>query len=220
MTTTDRENIALGLLGRSGDFVAWSRLYNDLVARRRIRIGPPTASPVVLDSHILEIASLLKSNPHWTRIEVLSSLSKDLTQEYPHRDRESALDIAVQAMFMTDSAAMLGHASEFRMGGLRPKYWALNDSLVQFLESSFPRVTHSPEIYSVMENQDSLKSWKLAKKLKITFKGTNNLADHLLYDSRCNILYLFHHVAWLNAHLGGLAYEIPFDSNMETAMTQ
>jgi len=40
MTTTDQKNIALGLLGRLGDFVAWSRSYDDLVTRRRTWIGP------------------------------------------------------------------------------------------------------------------------------------------------------------------------------------
>lgn len=216
----DQQNVALGLVGTSGDFVAWSRLYDDLITRRRTRIGPPTVNPVVPDSQILEIAGFLKSNPHWTRIKALSSLSKAWKQEYPEEDVENALDIAVQATFMTDSVATRGHASDFRLGGLRPKCWASNESFVQFLESSFPRATDSPKICSVMEDQDSLKSWKLAKKLRITFKGTNNLADHLLYDSRYNILYLFHHVAWLNAHLGGLAYEIPFDSDMEIAVAQ
>lgn len=220
MTTPRQQNIALDLLGTSGDFVAWTRLYDDLVTRRRTRIGPPTASPVVSNSQILEIVGLLKSNPYLTRIEALSSLSKGSKQEDPDEDVENALDIAVQAMFMTDSVATRGHASDFRLGGLRPKYWASNDSFVQFLKSSFPRAAVSPKICSVMADQDSLKSWKLAKKLKITFKGTNNLSDHLLYDSRYNTLYLFHHVAWLNAHLGGLAYEIPFGSSMETAVTQ
>ncbi|KAJ4296428.1 hypothetical protein N0V90_006473 [Kalmusia sp. IMI 367209] len=220
MTTSDQQTIALGLLGTSGDFVAWSRLYDDLITRRRTRIGPPTVSPVVPDSQILEIASFLKTNPRWTRIEALSSLLKDSKQEYPDEDVENALDITVQAMFMTDSVATQGHASDFRLGGLRPRCWAANDSFVQFLESSFPRAIDSPKTCSVIEDQDSLKSWKLAKKLKITFKGTNNLADHLLYDSRYNTLYLFHHVAWLNAHLGGLAYEIPFDSSMDTAVAQ
>jgi hypothetical protein len=144
MTTPDQQNIALSLLGTSGDFVAWSRLYDDLITRRRTRIGPPTASPVVPDSQILEIAGLLKSNSHWTRIETLSSLSKGSKQEYADED-VNALDIPVQAMFMTDSVATRGHASGFRLGGLRPKCWASNDSFVQFLESSFPRATNSPQ---------------------------------------------------------------------------
>ena len=96
---------------------------------------------------------------------MFSSLSKDLRQEYPDEDVENALDTTVQAMFMTDSAATQGHASDFRLGGLRPKYWASN-------------------------------------------------------DSRYNILYLFHHVARLNAHVGGLAYDNPFDSNIETPIAQ
>ncbi|KAH8724910.1 hypothetical protein GQ44DRAFT_772647 [Phaeosphaeriaceae sp. PMI808] len=220
MTTPDQQNIAYSLLGTSGDFVAWSRLYDDLVTRRRTRIGPPTTSPVVLDSQVLEIADLLRSNPHWTRIEALSSCSIGLKQEHPDEDIENALDITVQAMFMIDSVATRGHASDFRLGGLRPKCWTCSDSLVHFLESSFCKTPESPKTRTVMDNQDSLKSWKLAKKLKITFKGTNNLADHLLYDSRYNTLYLFHHVAWLNAHLGGLANEIPFESDMEAAVTR
>ena len=200
--------------------MAWSRTYDDLVTRRKTRIGPPTAIPVLLDSQVLEIAGLLKSNPRWTRIEALSKLPRGSKQEFSDEDVENALDIAVQAMLMIDSVATRGHAADFRLGGLRPKCWASNDSFVQFLESSFPKAVDFSRISSVMEDQDSLKSWKLAKKLKITFKGTNNLADHLLYDSRYNTLYLFHHVAWLNAHLGGLAYELPFDCSMETAVTK
>lgn len=220
MTPSDQQNIAHSFLGTSGDFVAWTQLYDDLITRRRTRIGPPTASPVVPNAQILEISGLLKSNPCWTRNEALCTLSMGPRQESFDEDVENALDIAVQAMFMIDSVATRGHASDFRLGGFRPKRWASHDSFVQFLQSSFSRATDSPKICSVMEDQDSLRSWKLTKKLKITSRGTNNLADHLLYDSRYNTLYLFHHVAWLNAHLGGLAYGLPFDSSMEAAVTQ
>lgn len=218
MIMPHQQNIALSLFGASGDFVAWSRLYEDLVTRQRTRIGPPNANLVIPDSRVLEIAGLLRSNSRWTRTQALSVLATNSAPGLPDENAEIALDITVQAMFMTDSVATRGHSSDFRLGGIRPKCWASTESLVQFLESSFPQAANSSGLSTVLKNQDSLRSWKLAKKLKVKFKGTNNLADHLLYDSRYNTLYLFHHVAWLNAHLGGLAHEVSFESDMETAI--
>jgi hypothetical protein len=216
----DQQHIAQDFLGTPGDFVAWFRLYDELRARRRPRIGPPTAIPLVPHSQILETADLLKSNPFLTRTEALRSLTRRTKQEVFDEHIEDALDIAVQAMLMTDCIATRGHASDFRRGGLRPKCWAPNDTFVHFLESSFCRAANLSSIRSVMEDQESLKSWKLAKKLRIVFKGTSNLADHLLYDGRYRTLYLFHHVAWLNAHFHGVANDLPFDCSMERAVAK
>jgi hypothetical protein len=46
-----------------------------------------------------------------------------------------------------------------------------------------------------------LKAWKLKDLAGITFKAANNLVDHLLFDPATRIVYLFHHSAYIKAHL-------------------
>ena len=52
-----------------------------------------------------------------------------------------------------------------------------------------------------VEQRAMMKAWKLLKRLGARFRRTNNLAEHLLFDQKHNCLYIFHHVAFLKAHL-------------------
>lgn len=215
-----REAITLSFLGRSGDFQAWFRVYDDLVSRRRFHINPPTSTKAVSHTKILEIAKDLAANISWTRDECIAALFQASRDKCSEDDLENALDIAVQATFMIDCVATQWHASNFRLGGMRPTCWAANETFLKFMENSFPISTNIQKAVLVLENQDALKAWKLEKRLGLTFKGTNNLADHLLYDRRHNTVYLFHHVAFLDAHFGGFAKNLPFESGMEASLSK
>ncbi|KAF2420308.1 hypothetical protein EJ08DRAFT_550934, partial [Tothia fuscella] len=113
------------------------------------------------------------------------------------------INVAVQAMIMVDCAARDWHAHTHVMGSYRPTSWAVNESFLGFVERSFPPSLDMDEeaISDALDESNALKAWKLKKRLGIEITPTDNLAHHLLYDPRHNKLYVFHHVAFLKAHL-------------------
>ncbi|KAH7349156.1 hypothetical protein BKA66DRAFT_504406 [Pyrenochaeta sp. MPI-SDFR-AT-0127] len=217
-SSVTREEIAQSLLGKSGKFAAWFRLYDDLLSRRRFQTHPPTSSKTITNSEIVAIAKLLRHNVRWTRDQLTTHLLNETGNDYGIVDLEIALEIAVQVMFLVDCDATTWHAAEYRLGGIRPTCWASSESFCAFMQRAFPRSTNVKNTASVLQDQHALKGWKLEKRLGLTVKGTIDLSNHLLYDPRHNVVYVFHHVAFLQAHLNGFAKDIPFDSTLEDCL--
>jgi hypothetical protein len=215
-----KEALTVGLLGKNGEFTAWFRLYEDLVSLRRFNINPPTSTQAIPHATMLKVARILKNNLTQTRDDCVGAVVRDTEGDFSEDDLKNALNIAVQASFMVDCVATEWHASDFRLGGVRPTCWEANEDFCTFMTRTFPLSTKKKKARVVLENYESLKGWKLAKRIGISFKLTNNLADHLLYDRRHRTVYLFHQVAFLDAQLSGLARNLPFESGMKTSLSK
>jgi hypothetical protein len=51
------------------------------------------------------------------------------------------------------------------------------------------------------KHKKHLKAWKLKKRCNLEFIPTDNITEHLLYDPKTKIVQVFHHMAYLKAHL-------------------
>ncbi|KAK4449844.1 hypothetical protein QBC34DRAFT_494267 [Podospora aff. communis PSN243] len=202
-----RSKIAAALLGRPGDFPAYFRLYDELfnfgTGGHIIEFGisPPRVPGRQPTDHdmILTAAQLLKTNTNLTPEAAGRALLKQLPPGRSQGEIDFVLNLAVQAMYMVD-ANIRGSDGSFYATG---KSWNQGEAFVDFVARCFPQVSaeRQEHIAMVIEERKALKAWKLRDRLNISFKGTDNLANHLLFDPRNRVVYVFHHAAYLKAHL-------------------
>ncbi|PHH93005.1 hypothetical protein CDD83_2494 [Cordyceps sp. RAO-2017] len=119
----------------------------------------------------------------------------------------SAAHVAIRAAFMVDSAVSEGHGPGFAIGKHQQVSWQLSEPLTDFMNRCFPAYGYIERSAEAFAEQKSIKAWKLKSRLGISFRGTDNLAQHLLLDERNAVLYLFHHSSFLKAQLVRLLKE-------------
>ena len=96
-------------------------------------------------------------------------------------DRMHLINLAVQIMFMVDSEAQGRLSDNYTFGGERATQWLGSESLVDFVKKSFPTTTHAHNRGEFpMSESKTMTAGGLQKHLRIGFKGTDNLAEHLL----------------------------------------
>lgn len=226
-TRDDRDEIALRLLGSRQRFPAYFALYETLTSRanaRVIQIDNATAEKIpeaLYHQGVLFATEILKAHgAEKTLAEVLAELDHQNSIKPTVLDVQNTVNVAVQAMLMIDCAASDWHSGTFMLGGYKPTSWLSSERLVEFLGRSFPRTLDDDEdgIRATLQNASRLKAWKLKTRLGITFRGTDNLAEHLLFDPRHNVLYLFHHAAYLKAQLARHAQTLPLDCDFEESL--
>jgi hypothetical protein len=220
-TRSDRDRIALQIFGKTDDFSAFFCLYDNLVMKQAAQaVQADHLNPESLRYHdgILRIIQLLRENVHDTRDGVLVRIKNN--QSFVNSSFDHALNIAVQTMVMIDSAAQNWHPSNYKLGGYRPTSWDPTESFVNFVQRTFKMDMTMDEsaCRTALEDRHILKAWKLKKRLGINIRPTENLAEHLLFDARNNILYLFHHVAFLKAHLERWKTDLRWDCNLEDSL--
>ncbi|OCK75288.1 hypothetical protein K432DRAFT_409162 [Lepidopterella palustris CBS 459.81] len=146
---------------------------------------------------VLKIVELLKANPRATWTEANPRVREQNEPSMTTSKINNAINIAVQAIIMVDCAARDRHSTTYEVDNYRPISWELSESFLDF---------------------NALKAWKLKKRLAVTFRITDDLAEHLLYDSHHNVLYLFHQTAFLKAHLERSRTHLSMDCGLEDSL--
>jgi len=205
-----RSRIATLLLGKPGLFPAYFKLYDELFQHGTgghiIQVDQPLQpgrQPIDHDT-ILTAATMLKKDTKLTPDTARSALQQHLLEGDPLGEFEFVMNMAVQAMFMIDANLNNSHSAKYtNIEKYRYPSWAPSECFVDFVNRCFPQVSteRRSKVEMVLEDKKSLKAWKLEGRLGIVFRGTDNLADHLLFTPDNRVLYLFHHAAYLKAHL-------------------
>ncbi|KAK4448738.1 hypothetical protein QBC34DRAFT_406654 [Podospora aff. communis PSN243] len=213
------------LLRKPGEFRAYFRVYH-LIFRQytgdHIISEPanPYQQPLSHDA-VLTAASTLKANPKHTPETAVSELRVLLQQDHQDRVLKFAVNLAVQAMLMLDVNLIDSLTTDCSIHKDRRPKWASGEPFVDFVTGSFPRVSteRGERVASVLEDKKSLKAWKLERRLHIIFRGTDNIADHLLFNPNTGVVYLFHHAAYIKAHLSTWSgHEAPKGVGIATAL--
>jgi hypothetical protein len=213
----EKKAIARDLLGVAEDVVpklsAYFKFYDDLMksSSEQTIIGMDIAN-LHPPCDVLSVAASLRGDPQSTR-DNLRNTSLKTTSEVSRlvKDRESAINIAVQLMLMIDCSASESHDKGYLIDGSKPHLWRNDESFATFVTRGFP--TSDQTGVESLEVKKSLKAWRLKKRAYITFRATDNLMNHLLYDSRKQVVLLFHHTAFLKAQLELSKLE-PLDASM------
>lgn len=216
-TNADRTRIAREVLGQDGDFTSFFDLYDKSVVKHDRRECNPNdaAEPARYHDAILHIIQYLKANVNGTRDQALVKLQNE--QTLCNVEIDHALDVAVQIMIMVDSAIQNWQPSSYTIGGYKTLSWDPTDSFLNFVERTFEKDSASDSNAGriALEDRHVLKAWKLKRRLGIQIRPTDNLADHLSFNKQDNILFLFHHAAFLKAHL---KKDLDWDSNFEHSL--
>jgi len=186
-------------------YSAYFQFYNSVICPSNfkdtiVRIDNPA---FISHEDVLRYSKDLKHNPTMTRSQLMSLSPVSNVSE---KDKEDAVRAMVKVAFMIDCAAKESHPEGFAVGDFAPLKWEINEWFVDFATRAFPSSTlrslsELAKIRDAQVQKKCLKAWKLKKRYKIKFRGTENIAEHLLYDPEEGTVKVFHHTAFLKSHL-------------------
>jgi hypothetical protein len=201
----EKKAISQHFLSADGEFAAYFDLFNDLTQRdndSHVAVNISQRSPITAQA-LVRASDLVRANSASTKRVVLQLYAGvDPTHD------EKVVGLAVQAMYMIDPDAGHWHSPDFTLGDYRPSSWCLDETIAVFIEGLFPTsLAASQGVARLAVQQRAIRACKLQRRLGLTFRRTNNLAEHLLFDTRRNCLYIFHHVEFLKAQLRRYRHE-------------
>jgi hypothetical protein len=200
----DRKRVAAELFGTIPPALgSYFRVYDSLLARRENFVldfeeskpGNRTPNRLITQSDVLEVATVLRRDPTLT----LNQASEQLriqpgTIRLPQQLRLTIL-VSAQVLLMLDFTGPMDT-------------WQPSERFVDFVSRCIPKTAgFSAAAKSALENQRSMKAWKLRARFRLSFKGTDNLARHLFLDPSHPdgpSLYIFHYTAFLKTQLDRL----------------
>lgn len=199
-----RDRLARELFGvSSASLESYFRIYDNLMAWNEVYIlhvedANPELPNTVTHDDILRAVQLLRRQPALSFDQVVSQLVAQFHNSHTKTCIEILVQISVRIMLMldlTDSKDM----------------WQGDERFVDFVSRSFPRAASvNAATRGALEHHKAMKAWKLKARCNISFKGTDNLARHLLLDTlhpNGPTLYLFQCTAFLKAQLARLRRE-------------
>ncbi len=164
---------------------------------------PQARTKPVTHNDILAAAAVLRRDPALTLDQASEQLAARSGIACSAQEFRFTLLVSTQALLMLDST---GQADR----------WQPDERFVDFVSRRIPETAGpcSAALKAATENQRSMKAWKLRARFRLSFKGTDNLARHLLLDPLHPdgpTLYIFHYTAFLKAHMDRLG-EAEFSS--------
>lgn len=114
-------------------------------------------------------------------------------------ERDLASRTTVKVAFMIDCASKDDYSDSYQLSGPFPVRWTAGETFIHFLQGAFP--LYSPKQFQKGLFRNSLKAWKLKKRYGVRLVPTNDMVQHLIYDRQASSLKVFHHTAFLKAHL-------------------
>ncbi|KAK0616427.1 hypothetical protein B0T14DRAFT_434869 [Immersiella caudata] len=157
---------------------------------------------------ILSSLKLLTHDPTITFEAFSNQAVNRRSSEATPKEREHVARVVVEVAFAINCSLKDYYSLNFADGGFRHVKWERNVPFSHFVESSFQlRPAHAqPSDYrgrlaDMMKRKKALKAWKLKKRYGLKIRGTNNLLEHLAFDSKTKTLRVFHQVSFLRGHL-------------------
>jgi hypothetical protein len=140
------------------------------------------------------------------------------------KEKEHVARVAAEVAFAINCMYRDYYSDKFIHGDSYHAKWEGDTSFLCFIENAFllgSQESQAPKQQQrnneMMAHKSSLKAWKLSKRYGIKIKGTNNLLEHLLLDSKTMTLKIFHQISFLRAHLVKSKQE-PLDLNFEESL--
>ena len=199
--TDARVEVAAELLGSAPRHLeSYFKVYDGLLARSDVcvlQLEEPGLQEATRSTYrdLLAAAKVLRTDSSLTLNQAVEKLSIESNRAQSYLQLKLTIMIAVRCMLMLDST----------VGDRLWDPWQADERFVDFVSKSFPKpLGLSGRTSQAMGDRKSLKAWKLGTRSGITFKGTDNLAQHLYLDSTRSTLYLFHHTTFLRAQLARL----------------
>lgn len=205
-TSAYRRDIIDKILGGPGKYSAFFRVYDELfeIGRKAsiAEVGVQQDYAPINHAAVLTAAQNLKDDGALSLEKARHTLSGNLgIQSVSQVD--SIITLAVQAMLMVDVNIRTQYTPHYIVGSYYRPEWRQNISLIEFIDSCFLKISAEQEnqVARILDDKASLSAGNLSSRIGLKFKGTNNIAEHLLLDVENLTLYFFHHAEYILAHL-------------------
>ncbi|KAB8698118.1 hypothetical protein FH972_026368 [Carpinus fangiana] len=167
--------------------------------------GPRGKAAIWSLEELFRALVVVQQNPRLTRKEMLEKVFGQSDDQFePHQAKKGlALNTIVQIGLMTNCAAQ-EQALVMLESGLYGTPWHEAQSLVDFMESSFPKVEdepHDQKSSNTLEFDSSVTAWRLKKEAGLSLQPTDNIRNHLRLDRKNNVVEVFHHTGFLKEQL-------------------
>lgn len=218
--SSDLEALCLAVFERTGAFNAYSQIYRESAASDdfAVEIQQPTREARSFHSTVLAAITSLKKDPAIT-LDGLKRAVRENAGDKPDASVEHAINTAVQSLLMVDAKANEWHPPDYVVNGYRPASWLPNEPFHEFVDKQFPTAPASERVITALEERHKLKAWKLHSRHGIQLQPTENLAKHLVYDSRHRCVWFFHHSSFLKGHLEKFRDDAePFELGVEESL--
>ena len=161
-------------------------------------------SQPVLKTHgdIFRAISFLRSHPDITLRE-FSRLGFH-GSSHDAFDLRKAVALVVKILLMAECAAPHRSSDRLEKASFRV-YWKDDVAFSKYIQDLFPVENHhvlscgDSDLLTDMKSE--LKAVKLKKRLRLSFRATHDIRNHLYFDRRAHVLEIFHHTAFLKEQL-------------------
>lgn len=223
-TPEDKDTISRVIFEYDGDLSALFQTYDHFAVSGDFAVNIKSSGRAARFSHqdVMDTIEHIKKRPEST----LEDVQDSCRHQNPDMKGPGALHIinlAVRLIAMVDTEANTRHASGYTIKSYQPTSWSAQESFRNFISKQFPRTPPhlSEKVHLALEEQSMLKAWKLQKRYGVRFTLTDNLAEHLLYDTRHQCLRLFHHTTFLKAQLKKLrSVDHPLQCTIEESLAK
>lgn len=200
---TDSVNDVLKSLCRVSEltksqFTAFRQFYDEV--QPTVPYDNGTVIPIDnidLSTHksVVQAVSKLRSNPETTA-------EAFWTEAFPHYiHKQHAARQTVKVAYLIDPTSQDDYPNGFRFEN-EPTYpvkWRPDQKFKDFFYAAFPIDT--TDVWRASSKQTPLKAWQLCRRLKVEIVRTDDLAQHLVYNSKTKSLAVFHQIEWLKAQI-------------------
>ncbi|KAL2877899.1 hypothetical protein SGCOL_006849 [Colletotrichum sp. CLE4] len=143
-----------------------------------------------------DIIALIKSKPEAQRTELIEEYfsKRQIDKSTVPEDEKQAFNLAIKAILMV-SCSCEGQAC-----GSNSSIWENEQSARDLVSTMFPVRDH-PDLNepddSLPDIKSALKATRLKKVAGLSFRGTDDLRNHLRMDLKTGVVELYHHTAFL-----------------------
>ncbi|KAK2014318.1 hypothetical protein LZ32DRAFT_582010 [Colletotrichum eremochloae] len=158
-----------------------------------------------LRSHndVVSCVKSLRKNPFLTvNGFITESMGSEVLSE---KEKKTISKLIASLAFMIDCSPEGSFSGGLERDDFNRKKWDGDVCFAAYVQAAFKKHCTLDEqkgkIINTMMQKKSLKAWKLAKRYDIKIRPTNNLLEHLEYDTSTKTLKVFHQLFFLRAHL-------------------
>jgi hypothetical protein len=152
-----------------------------------------------------ELIKTLQDQPNTTRAELQShAILTKLGQGVNLEGDEDVITAAIKVAFATNCSPIDYYSDQLELGTTRT-FWQNEEPFTKFIERYFPIRSHPilshPESAAYLDQKSDLSALTIRNALGVVFLPTDDIRDHLRFDSRRRVVELFHHTSLLKEHL-------------------
>lgn len=203
-------------------FKAYFQHYNEALCPSAFGDAAAEIESPVLKNHsdVLSCVRALRAKPTLTLDEFMNMAFTKCDSTLA--EKQYATRAVISAAFIINCASKDYYCEGFQSDNAMRVKWEGNQPFAEFAEQAFASdLAQTPEKVAknreFIAHRDSLKAWKLVKRNKIKIRPTNNLIEHLRYDSKDRVLKVFHQTTFLQTQLRRWK-DVPFDLGFEESL--